>query len=321
MSDLLDVQMKLLATSQELARLTARSLAEPGAAFYVDQIRSVTNRQEKLQRRFRELAADEGREVCSYRIIPERRNRLPAAGMAGVVGGFQELLSVTYEAVNSGIRSRGTVSHEAALATELDFSHATAGSIVLVFTAPNERDLFGSKVEEAVKAVFAASKANGATEVRAVAKKIGIPPIRALYRWAGAHAQFGLSVELSWRDGEEATHRVQVAAEEFRRLAEAIAATGDESIATETHTGKLVTASQRTSTFEIETEDKRTRIKGDAGDVLHRLGIVGVGGWYVAKVQKTTYVTYSTERETVNYRLLELTPAPPPPVDADALGE
>ncbi|MBA4187577.1 MAG: hypothetical protein C0467_06115 [Planctomycetaceae bacterium] len=87
MNDIIEIQQSILETNQILAQLTAGSIRQPGVAFFLDQIESITQYQERLKQQFRECAALEGLEVCNYRIVAERDGRLSAAGMASVVGG------------------------------------------------------------------------------------------------------------------------------------------------------------------------------------------------------------------------------------------
>ncbi|MBA4187576.1 MAG: hypothetical protein C0467_06110 [Planctomycetaceae bacterium] len=222
-------------------------------------------------------------------------------------------MTVTYEAVKSGAHNTAKVSAETRRATELDFSYAMAGSVVFVFTVPQDRDVLGdSHMNEAVRLVFEAGAATSARQIKELVPRIGVPPIRALYTWAKAHAQFGLGADLKWLDKGDQPQHVEINSSEFRLLAEVIEGTGDEKVTEQVYTGDLEAANKKKSTFQLHT-DNDEEIRGSAGTVILRMGTVVVGDRYKARVLKKSKIKYATEKETITYELLELTPLTPPP--------
>jgi hypothetical protein len=323
MTDIIEIQEKLIDTNRILARLASEASQFAGSEAFVQELRSIERRRDKLERLLYEAATACGREVCEYRFEPVGSGRLTATGLAETIGAFQQLLGVTYEAVRWGARQTAHISSEASRASNLDFGYTMAGSVVFVFTVPVEPDLFNdATISDAVREVFGASKADGAEEIRRIAARLGAAPVKALYNWAYAHAQHKLAVDIVWEPGKTQAERVELHIKDFVRIVEAIGETSADTAEEITITGKLVGADFKSRKFNIEL-DTQGNIRGDLGGAIGPSQEVVLNVRYHARLSKITWVKSATEKEQVSYTLLGLTRitpttqmAPTPPASA-----
>src|SRR2546430_1333430 len=108
MSDLLDIQEKLQDTTAALARLEAEMVRQPKQLSLSWDHKSLTKRQAKLEADLFVATAAVGREVCSYRMLPEQE-RVKVAGLASVIGEYQSVVTIFYDAIKNGAKAKATV--------------------------------------------------------------------------------------------------------------------------------------------------------------------------------------------------------------------
>ena len=307
MNQLLDIQEKLQDTSAALARLSGDIVRHPNSNALRWDLKSLEKRRDALESQLLSAAAAQGREVCKYRLIPEQ-DRVRVSGLAGVLGGYQNVLTGFYHAKKSGKpKARATLSAESVEDTALDFSYAFAGSVGFVFTVPIERTLFdNNELAEAIQTVGDLAKTRKTEEILRHAKEFGAAPIRALFKWADAHVRASLNVDIEWRLGEEVKQKILIQVPEFVKLRETISATSEEDVKEFTLTGVLQGADVGARTFHFRPDSGVEDIRGSSGGVISQTQTVTVPWRYSAARRKTTRVFFSTDEEKTSWELLEL---------------
>jgi hypothetical protein len=120
------------------------------------------------------------------------------SGYAKALADFQTTFSLTYDALKNGPKQRASLAPEVEAATAFDFGYAYSGSVGVVLTLENERLLLGETLlDETMAVVFSMAKAATASDVAAFAKRLGPPPVRALFRWATEHVAANMGAKLS----------------------------------------------------------------------------------------------------------------------------
>jgi hypothetical protein len=301
-SRLLDLQQRIQDTNALIAQMQ-RSLQSPDVPrSVIATLRSLESRLQMLEHEFLELASRKSLDVCSYRMFTAT-DKFKLSGFAKALADFQATFSLTYDALKHGPKQRATISPEVEAATAFDFGYAFSGSLGVVLTLENERLLLGETLlDETANVVFQMAKATTSEEVAVFAKRIGPPPIRALYKWASDHVAADMGADIEWRkDGARSALLVQQ--QELYRLREAIAATSDETTERHTYTGTLKGLDVTTKRFRLERPDGE-EIVGSTGDVVRAGHSVEVPSTQTVRLELKTKIHYSTDKEERIWRLL-----------------
>jgi hypothetical protein len=121
MSALLDIQEKLQDTAAMLAELERELARFPDDKGLRLNYQSIEKRNGRLESELAAVTAGMGLELCRYRVVPAQE-RIKLAGLAGVLGDYQSLVTNFYDALKNGPKQRGKVSAEIAAATAFDFA-------------------------------------------------------------------------------------------------------------------------------------------------------------------------------------------------------
>lgn len=272
-------------------------------------IQTLRRRRQVLEDDFLEAAARVEADVCSYRLIPGE-SRASISALSRALNGFQTFFSLVYDAIKTGPKQRARLSAEVTNDTALGYAYSFSGSVGFVMTLPNEQLLLGeTRLDEAMRIVFLMAKATSPQEIADFAKKLGPPPVRAMYRWASDHVEYGLEADIEWRRREQVRSSLFVQEPQLEQLRKIIAETSDETEEELEVIGNLVGADVSRKTFHIETTGGG-EIRGIFADAISEEHTVVLPKPYSAKIRKRTKIVYSTEEEQVSYFLLSLRSIP-----------
>jgi hypothetical protein len=298
MSELAEIQEKLQDTVATLAALENDIALHPDVAALRLNYQSIDKRRKKLEAELAAAASAKGLEVCTYRILSEE-SRVKVAGLASVLGEYQNLVSIFYDALKSGAKQRATLNAEAIQETSLDFAYSFAGSVGFVFTVPNERTFFdNTHLDEAIRLIFEASRAEQSTDIIRFARQLGPAPIRVLYRWTASHVRWTFSAEIQWKRGPELRQAALIQVPEFRRLQQVLDETSDDTHERIVLVGELVGADIPRRSFHFRPGSGKD-IKGFFAEVIDHAHTVELPKRYRATLMKTTRIKYSTEEPEV----------------------
>jgi hypothetical protein len=304
---LLHLQDKILRTSQALGRLESEVAVRPDSRSLQSNVLSLRKLHHNLQQDFASAAHDLGLDVCHYRMLEDRP---PAKALSGAIGTFQDALSFTYEALKTGPKAKRILSPAAAEDTELRVAYSYPGSFGVVFTIPNEKLLFPdiqTLLDRAVATVFDLGKA---ADNRAIISKtsqiIGRGPIVAIHDWAKANVNYRAGAAIQWKKSEREQSEVLIQAPEFSILSESlerIIETRDTEVVEQ---GILVGADVKTRRFHFVIDGSFEEIRGRFTGAISETEHASIPMRYIARLHKTTEVSYATDQEKITYFLLRL---------------
>jgi hypothetical protein len=305
MSRLTDLQQKIQDTNALIAQMERSVAGKSVPSSVLANIRSLEKRRAMLEQDFLLVADRQSRDVCSYRMFnPGERYKLSGFGKA--LADFQTTFSLTYDALKNGPKQRAVIPPDVEAATAFDFGYAFSGSVGVVMTLENERLLLGNTwLDETMGVVFQWAMAETSDDVAAFAKRLGPPPIRALYRWATDHVIAEMGADIQWRKERSVSGTLLLQQPELERLREAIAATSDETVDVITVTGKLIGIDTSTKRFRLELPDGE-EVAGSSGDVVSEGHSVVVPSQQTARIEVKTRIHYSIDKEEKTWRLLDL---------------
>ena len=306
MSTLLEIAEKLQDTQTALAKLENAIVKYPDEKGLGISLLSLRKRQKDLEGQFAEAANKQWVDVCSYRLFREEdiAERPTLYAFSKTLLDFQSLVTLVYSAIKEDTPRQTTkVGAEALSATTFGFGYTFAGSLGVVLTMPNERLLIGdTDIDKTIETVFELVKTQKTETVAEFAKRLGAAPIRTLYNWVSDQVTCGVASQIEWWRGHKVKTSVLTQLPELATLKQAIEQSSDEKINTFTTRALLVGADTKTRAFHLVME-REAEIRGKMADTI---SAVELPKWYTAKIQKTTRIFYSTEKESVNYVLLSL---------------
>jgi hypothetical protein len=314
MSDLFSIQEQLQTVGATIARSEASLVEHPASASLLANIRSLRKNQQLLEAQFLRAADDRGLDVCSYRISPHDQFA-NAAALSKVLGTFQTVFTLMYEAIKTGSPKVGRrPSNEAEDKTGLLVAYTFSGSLGIVFALPNPRLHFYGNVptylDEAINALFRLAKASDPDQIAAAANTYGLGPINAMYDWAKGHAQYHINANIEWLRSETVKDSVLVQYPEFDKLSKTIERTAEESQTELIIPGTLVGADVMSRRFHFvdQSTDEEPDIRGRFSEAISESDRKQLPGRYRATLRKTVRKNYSTDQEEVSWFLMKLEP-------------
>ena len=307
MSELAELQEKLQDTSAALARAERALADQPGLPSVLATLKSLQKRQHDLEEDFLSQAARLQIDVCSYRLFSES-GRPSVRWLATALTDFQSLFSLVYDSLKHGPKQRGRLSADAAQETEFGFAYTFPGSVGVVMTLPNDALLLGeTKLDEAILTIAEMTKLKTSDQLSVYAKKLGLPPIRAIYRWASDLIEADLGADVEWRRRDTVRASLFLQRPELETLKQAIEHTSEKAEEEFDVVGDLVGVDVTGRSFHMKIPD-REDIRGSFRDAISSQHTVEVPKRYKAKIRKTTTVYYATEEESVVHFLVRLSP-------------
>jgi hypothetical protein len=313
MSPLADLQSRLNDTHAAIAQLERAIAQDPGSTTLPVSVRSLEKRAATLQAHFLEEADRLGVDVCTYRLFTNgHRQRM--ADVAKALLDFQRLLTVVFDAITVGPKSRAVIDADVTEQTALDFAYSFSGSVGMVMTIPNERLLLiDSHLDMAMRKVFELAKTESAETIDQIATTLGAATVRSLYRWADDHVQTGFGADIKWRRREEVRASLLIQEPELRRLTDAISVAPDTRTETLVLDGELQAADVKRRTFKLKIAGGT--IRGRFGDAITAEHKAMLPQRYRAYVLKTTRMRYAMDQPEETFFLTRLEE----PTQAEAL--
>lgn len=310
MSEILNLQQKIQETGALIAQTERAFAADPTSFGLQLSLRSLEKHKRDLEEEFRQVAAQIGVEVCTYRIIPAE-GAAKIGGLTSAIGDYQSLVSLFYDAIKHGPKRNARLSPDIPSETSFDFGYAFAGSVGFVFTLPAEKTLYEvmAPLEESMKLILEVSKAETTEDILKHARKLGPAPIRAIYKWADVHVKSLFDVGIELRRGEEIRGRFSMQKAEFIRLQNVIAQTSEDDYAEIDVLGTLLAVDVGRRTFRVQPDGRIPIITGSFSIGIDESHPVAIPGRYELRLGQTTRIQYSTEEEEVWYELLGMKPA------------
>jgi hypothetical protein len=126
-----------------------------------------------------------------------------------------------------------------------------------MMTLPNEKLLFESKLDDAMKKTFELMTAQDAEHIQALTDTVGVPAVRIAHEWAEENVVAGFGADIAWRRGDELKTEIRVQVPQITHLASVLRLMkAKEEIRI---IGQLVDVSITNHTFQLEADDKSIR--------------------------------------------------------------
>ncbi len=305
MSDLLDIVQKLSDTQAIIRRTEAFLIEDPDDATILATLGSLSKRAAELETQFLSQAHREHLDVCSYRIFLEDSADYAVLAVGNALSDFQRWFSTVYDALKSGPKRRAHIAPEIVNDSTLSFAFSFTGSVGVALTLPSERMLLDNDLQLAMRKTVEMLRAESSDQVHNFANELGAASVVAFSKWVGDHVAAGTGADIKWLREEEEIVGIRANAEHMRSLQRAIEETSDTEEKVLEIKGTLVGADTERHTFHM-TFEEADEIRGSMSESIGAEYTVELPRIYSATVRKTSSVSYSTDKETIRYHLLEL---------------
>jgi hypothetical protein len=304
MSRLEDLQRELQRASAAVVRAERTLAANPDVPSVAATLRTIQKRRENLEQQFLAVAAQEGLEVCGYRIELQGKPASIAA-LTAVLSSFQKVFTSVYDALVHGPKRTSKTSADTVAATELSFAYTYPGSLGVMMTLPNDRGLFGeTKLEEAMGQTLELLSARDIVKVEAMTEIVGLPAVRFAHQWASENAKAGFGADIQWFHDDSVKRELRLQTQEIAEVASSIRqATATEEIVV---IGELQDVALSTRTFQMKLSDKI--IHGEFKDAINALHPVLLPKTYRATLNVMQKIVIEDGKEEITYFLMRLEP-------------
>jgi hypothetical protein len=315
MSRLAQLQQDLQLASAAVAR-AERVLAQyPNLPSALATLRTIENRRSSLEEQFFAAAAEAGLDVCGYR-IEHSGSTASISGLTAVLGKFQKLFTTVYDALqhDGPKKKKARVSAEVADATSLQFAYTFPGSVGVMMTLPNEKLLFESKLDDAMKKTFELMTAQDAEHIQVLTDTVGLPAVRIAHEWAEENVTAGFGADIAWRRGDELKTEIRVQIPQITHLASVLRLMkAKEQIEV---VGQLLDVAITDRTFQMDVDDKIIHGTFDY-TLINAMHPVQLPKTYLATLTISQRVALpESGAEQIEYHLLRLDE---PPKDNDLM--
>ncbi|MEO7859268.1 MAG: hypothetical protein ABIU05_02305 [Nitrospirales bacterium] len=306
MNDLATIKQNLELTNEAMGRLNQMLRDEPEASGLIANMNTLKITHFKLEQEFEHAAKRQGVEICTYRLFPEGKERQSVVGIGKALLNFQSLFSLLYAAMKAEESGSGKPLLDETL---MDFAYTFPGSVGVAMTIPSQADLFENYYHQAIDVLSNMAKAQSTSELKMFSRRVGIKPIRAMYKWADDLVDAGFGADIQWKGPHESYPRLFIQRPELISLKAVMRSTSDEHQTGFTKTGMLQGIDMTNHSFHFEYKDEagKTRpIYGKFTDAVSPLKPVKVPLKYTVSIRETTRIFYSTDEEVTNHFLLHI---------------
>lgn len=304
MSRLAKLQKDLQSASAAVAHAERTLATHPNVPSVLATLKTIQFRRASLEEQFFAEAAAAGLDVCGYR-IEHQGDVATVAGLTAVLGTFQKIFTTVYNALENGVKKTTKVSAEAVRATSFGFAYTFPGSVGVMMTLPNDRLLFESKLDDAMKKTFELITAKAPEHVQELTEVVGLPAVRLAHEWAAENVKAGFGADIVWRKDKEVKSVLRLQVPEIFQLESVIR--GMKAKEETTLVGELLDVDVIEHTFRMKVRDKI--IQGSFDKAITASNPVEMPKTYEAVLTVSQKIVLEESgEEQIEYYLVRLNP-------------
>ncbi|WP_425905797.1 hypothetical protein [Nitrobacter sp. TKz-YC02] len=305
MSRLADLQKDLQGAAAAVAHAERTLAAHPDVPSVHATLRAIQSRRASLEEQFFAAADELGLDACGYR-IEMTGSTASISGLTAVLGTFQKIFTTVYDALERGTKKKTAKNSDKAIAdTTLGFAYSFPGSVGVMMTIANDRNLFGAQLDEAMDKTFQLIRAQETEELQSLTDRIGLPALRLVHQWTEENVKAGFGADIVWRRDDVVKREVRVQLPELAMKAATLKSMRAEE--TVVVVGELLDVKVSDHTFSMQLGDKI--IQGTFDKVISSQNPVQLPKVYQATLKILQKVVVDdTGQEQIDYFLVRLDP-------------
>jgi hypothetical protein len=295
---------QLQAKASSLAEALARSPNDRGLQVTLASVRRLAERAEE---ELKEVAQSSQVDLCHYRAVQTVDGPYRAADFANSIVTYQELLTALYDFVRNGPRLVARYSEAVKAQSQLNIAYTYPGSIGVLFTVENNRDLFNEgQLDRVIDALNQITDISSIDQVKHVARHMGLNVVRSAFRWADRNWQAAYSVEVQWRRSDAVIRGGLVPRARFLNIKSLISQTSEVEPREFESIGTLVGFNVLSDTFVFVPDVGDRHYSGKLGEGFPKTERK-VPYHYKARILEKTVTSFATETIHTTYELQALT--------------
>lgn len=291
---------------------TSRTLQEhPDHAILPLNIQGMEATKRQLKRRFQALSNRHWVDVCRYDLNAKEDGFIPLKGVVTTLNGFQCALGVTLDAVISGKpKTSAHLSIEGAEQSTMRLGYTEggdrSGDFAFTMVVEKRKELF-EPINDSINKLLSIAECEDTPHIHRFAEELGPAPIRAVADWSNYHVKSNMDSRLDWVRESKIERTLNMSVDKWSQLKETIDMVSDKITEEVEVLGTLIAANIKTRAFVIQAEHETIAGKFEDG-VINRNNAASIPRDYKFHLKRTEHKNYATERTTVKYTMVALTP-------------
>lgn len=311
MSELARIALQLRKLDSLIFRSNRELQVSPESEALALNIPGMEALRHQLKRRFEVIAGKRWLDVCNYRFHTGENEFLPVRQIVDAIGGFQQTVSLTMDAQIVGKpKDTGHMSKEAREESILRLGYCdggdTWGDVGIMLITENRKDLLDS-MNQAVNTVISIAESTDSDQINDYSQKLGVAPIRALSEWCQNHVRADMGSKLTLVRDNRVQRVLSKSPDDWKSLKDTISLVSDSQTDDVEIEGILIAANVKTRAFIIQSGDDY--IHGRFREnVITPNNVAQIPKDYRFFLKKTVRQNYATNRASVEYAMVDLTP-------------
>jgi hypothetical protein len=247
-------------------------------------------------------------DLCRYRLVQKASLPFAASKFAKSITFYQDLFTALVDRFFTGVaKNAAKYNDDIKQISELNVAYTYPGSLGVLFSITNQRDLFGrGRLDDVVSAFDALAALKTPEDVRGLASQLGLNVIRSTFKWADHNWNSQYSLDLGWTKHGYRSKGQYISNDDFFTIKKSIDYTAESETKLLTTEGFLVGYHSIRKTFSILPEGLSQPISGYLSREFPSDVEYTMNTKYHAIIKTKTEVNYSTEEERYTHKLMAL---------------
>jgi hypothetical protein len=292
-----------------IAEIEQAALRVPGDSFLLANLASLKSDAEDLEAQWRQLAINEQKEVCRYRLIPTGMMGYAIQYVTRSLLEFQELFSQIYDSLAHGPKKRMRLTDDLIAETRFDFGFSYPGSLGIVLMVQGEPSFFGDKYDQSIDALMQIAGVKDEDSVREMSRTLGGAVVKRAFDWSRVNLSAGYTVDIGWTTTKGYSRGGTIDVTTFGRVVEIISKTSDTERDTIRVPGVLIGIDAKAKRFRFVAYDGNgPPYSGFLSEIFPVKQVWSINTSYTAQITVETVIEYATQTVRESYRLDMLEP-------------
>jgi len=263
---------------------------------------SAKRRAIESQKVFEEYAAKNHVDLIRYR-IENAAESYAVKAVADSISHFQGSFTGIVDFLEAGPKERATYSNKMVDQTKLELAYTFPGSLGVVLSVQNDRDLISGRFDKAVDVLSEFLRINDTNSALDASRHLGLGLVSQLCAWVDANSSWDNNVDYVWKRSDGIARGEFVSQDKFHEISDIFKNAEEEEINPIEVRGILIGLDLDASFHFVVPNGKDYR--GKLSDQFVKVPTT-VGKEYVAKIAEKSVRKVATGKTVTTYQLLNL---------------
>lgn len=291
---------------EKLERLLALRPGDRKLQLEIISLRRLAQESEKV---FELASSRSERDIVRYKIENES-DQYFISSVADSCSAFQKTVTAICDAIKNGPKQRAQFADDIVNATALNFAYTFPGSVGLVLSIDNKRDLFSGYMDTTLDAFRQISTIDNEDNARDASRKLGLAAISSFSEWVNVNVKWRNNINYIWKKSDGSEYGQFLSVSQLTNIHEILSRAEDVETSRQRICGKLVGLDTKDGRFHFEISGQ-AELKGGLSPSFLLIPRT-VNKFYDAIIRTDIIRNISTGKETTKHFLEELIDIEPP---------